>query len=363
MSTSELDGALTHYQVLHVVEAATDERIKQAYRRLTREYHPDRLPLDMQGGELARDMTERFQEIQEAYELLSDPLKRRAYDKALAAWRSDVSAEEEASRRARDATASGASAPRAAAPPPPPPPKSSAGAQSSGSAQAQGGSSSRGTGRTAPPQPPVAGPTYTGASYTPGAVSSAGRGGALKAVVVLMFVAATGFGGYLTFRSFNSAPSTAFTDELRTGGTGLVYNIGDPAKPLKYYVGDIRKGEAVILQLRLNAFEAPCVKGAGGKIACDVMLLSGGRPNPGISSAEYRKRFALHIDAVDVSFKLLAPDGSVVGLSEEGAAGATPGYQQAIVLRGLRPGAYRLIVTGTSGSGQFSLLWIGALGD
>ena len=66
-----------YYYFLGVKENASEEDIKKAYRKLSLKYHPDKNPDD-------DFFEERFREIQEAYEMLSDDEKRRIYDENLA---------------------------------------------------------------------------------------------------------------------------------------------------------------------------------------------------------------------------------------------------------------------------------------
>src|SRR5512147_3217394 len=63
-----------YYEVLGLSRGASEAEIKKAYRRLARKLHPDVNPGD-------KAAQKRFQEVQEAYEVLKDDEKRRAYDR------------------------------------------------------------------------------------------------------------------------------------------------------------------------------------------------------------------------------------------------------------------------------------------
>ena len=69
-----------YYELLGVKRDATDEQIRQAYRKLARKHHPDVNP----GDRVAED---KFKEINEANEGLSDPQKRRRYDQLGPNWK------------------------------------------------------------------------------------------------------------------------------------------------------------------------------------------------------------------------------------------------------------------------------------
>ncbi len=67
-----------YYRILGVDRKADDKTIKSAYRRLARKHHPDVAK--------AKNQADRFKEINEAYEVLSDPEKRRRYDSLGPDW-------------------------------------------------------------------------------------------------------------------------------------------------------------------------------------------------------------------------------------------------------------------------------------
>ena len=63
---------MDYYKILNVDIKATDEEIRKAYHKMALKYHPDK--------NKASDAEERFKEVVEAYEVLSDPFKRRGYN-------------------------------------------------------------------------------------------------------------------------------------------------------------------------------------------------------------------------------------------------------------------------------------------
>src|SRR5688572_17618048 len=70
---------MDYYKILEVDKNASVEDIKKAYRKLARKFHPDLNPNDDQAKK-------KFQQINEANEVLSDPEKRKKYDKYGKDW-------------------------------------------------------------------------------------------------------------------------------------------------------------------------------------------------------------------------------------------------------------------------------------
>ena len=70
-----------YYATLDVPRTASQADIKKAFRKLAREFHPD-VAKDKKCAE------EKFKEVNEAYEVLSDPEKRKKYDELGANWKS-----------------------------------------------------------------------------------------------------------------------------------------------------------------------------------------------------------------------------------------------------------------------------------
>ena len=73
MSQDTMAGKRDYYQVLETNRSASGDDIRRSYRRLARQYHPDLNP--------SAEAEERFKEINEAYEVLSDDSRRAAYDR------------------------------------------------------------------------------------------------------------------------------------------------------------------------------------------------------------------------------------------------------------------------------------------
>lgn len=109
---------MTHYDILEISERASPEVVRAAYRSLIQRFHPDRRPDDPEAAARAAAITE-------AYDLLSDPARRAAYDQWLESQRSTAVPQAPAAgrttaaaSRAPSAAAAAAAASRARARPP-----------------------------------------------------------------------------------------------------------------------------------------------------------------------------------------------------------------------------------------------------
>jgi len=91
-----------YYKILGIAKTATPDGIKSAYRKLARKLHPDLNPND-------KDANRKFQQINEANEVLSDPEKRKKYDQHGENWRN---ADEYEKARRTQQQSSGARGPR-----------------------------------------------------------------------------------------------------------------------------------------------------------------------------------------------------------------------------------------------------------
>jgi DnaJ-class molecular chaperone len=95
----------THYDNLKVTRNAPPEVIRAAYKSLSQKFHPDRNPENP-------NATRTFQLISQAYEVLSDPLKRRDHDNWIASVEAEAAHKEAASAAASSATATSTRHPR-----------------------------------------------------------------------------------------------------------------------------------------------------------------------------------------------------------------------------------------------------------
>ena len=96
-----------YYKTLGVDRKASDADIKSAYRKLARKFHPDVNPNN-------KEAEAKFKQINEAYQVISDPEKRKKYDELGADWEHGVSQEEMMRRYAQQQRAAGAGAGRTA---------------------------------------------------------------------------------------------------------------------------------------------------------------------------------------------------------------------------------------------------------
>src|SRR5580704_3170936 len=92
-----------YYKTLGVDRKASDADIKSAYRKLARKFHPDVNPNN-------KEAEAKFKQINEVYQVMSDPEKRKKYDELGADWEHGVSQEEMMRRYARQQSAAGAGA-------------------------------------------------------------------------------------------------------------------------------------------------------------------------------------------------------------------------------------------------------------
>lgn len=90
---------IDYYQILGVPKTATEDEIKKAYRKLARKLHPDLNPND-------KEANKKFQQLNEANEVLGDPEKRKKYDQYGKDWQHSEQFEQ-AHRRGRSASAGG----------------------------------------------------------------------------------------------------------------------------------------------------------------------------------------------------------------------------------------------------------------
>lgn len=90
---------IDYYQILGVAKSASEQDIKNAYRKLARKYHPDLNPNDAEANK-------KFQQLNEANEVLSDPEKRKKFDQYGENWQHGAEYEQQAKQQQRNRGAS-----------------------------------------------------------------------------------------------------------------------------------------------------------------------------------------------------------------------------------------------------------------
>src|SRR6478672_4762574 len=85
---------IDYYKILGIEKNASEEDIKKAYRKLARKLHPDLNPND-------KEAHKKFQQINEANEVLSDPEKRKKYDQYGKDWQHAEHFEQQKAQRAQ----------------------------------------------------------------------------------------------------------------------------------------------------------------------------------------------------------------------------------------------------------------------
>ena len=93
---------IDYYKVLGIAKSATESEIKSSYRKLARKYHPDLNPNN-------KEAEKKFKEINEANEVLSDPVKRKKYDKHGKDWQHADEIEKMQKNRSQSQRSSGQS--------------------------------------------------------------------------------------------------------------------------------------------------------------------------------------------------------------------------------------------------------------
>src|SRR5258708_4206106 len=94
---------IDYYKILGVNKDATQDQIKAAYRKLARKHHPDLNPSD-------KEANKKFQQVNEANEVLSDPDKRKKYDQYGKDWQHAEAfekAQQSGGRRGRQRSSAG----------------------------------------------------------------------------------------------------------------------------------------------------------------------------------------------------------------------------------------------------------------